>query len=138
MPWSVPGRSSSGVIQRRTSTEISAMPYDPGQIILVNYPFTDQTAAKQRPALVVSGRKFNKGQDFVAVPISSRITQDDPFGHIIADTDPHFPKTKLRCSSTVRWAKPMTLSEVVVHRTLGVIPADVLESIRQKMREMLS
>ena len=30
------------------------MPYESGSIVLVPFPFTDQTASKQRPAVVVS------------------------------------------------------------------------------------
>ena len=114
------------------------MPFDPGQIILVNYPFTDQTAAKQRPALIVSGERFNSGQDFVAVPISSRISPEDRFAYVIAETEPYFQETQLRCSSTVRWAKPMTLSEIVVQRRLGIVPSSVLEAIQERMRGMFS
>ena len=114
------------------------MLFDPGQIILVNYPFSDQTAAKQRPALIVSGQRFNSGQDFVAVPISSRVTPEDRFGYVIADTEPYFQETQLRCSSTVRWAKPMTLSEIVVQRRLGVVPPTVLEAIQEYMRGMFA
>lgn len=54
------------------------MPIDPGRILLVEYPLTDHTAAKQRPALVVSGVEFNRGEDFVVVPLSSRLIEDDP------------------------------------------------------------
>ncbi|HOO18338.1 MAG TPA: type II toxin-antitoxin system PemK/MazF family toxin [Phycisphaerae bacterium] len=40
------------------------------------FPFTDTTGGKLRPALVVSGPKFNQDEDFTAVPISSRFLRE--------------------------------------------------------------
>jgi mRNA interferase MazF len=36
------------------------MAYDQGDVVLVNFPFTDLTSTKKRPALVVSARWFNE------------------------------------------------------------------------------
>ncbi len=120
-------------IQRKTE-----MPFDPGRIILVSYPFTDQTGAKLRPALVISGAKFNAGEDFVAVPLSSRVEEPSTFGFVISDTDNYFADTGLRRASTVKWSKPMTISRRVVQRQLGIIPDDVLKQIRQRLCSMFS
>ena len=57
------------------------MPFEPGQVLLAAYPFTDRTAAKLRPVLVVSGAGFNRGEDFVAVPISSRVSPNEAYGY---------------------------------------------------------
>jgi mRNA interferase MazF len=35
------------------------MPYEFGAIVLVPFPFTDQSASKRRPAVVVSNRAYN-------------------------------------------------------------------------------
>lgn len=114
------------------------MPFDPGQIILVSYPFTDQTASKLRPALVISTARFNTGEDFVAVPISSSIEQQKTLGFVISDTDNYFAGTRLRRSSTVKWSKPMTISTTIVQSKLGVIPKHVLEKIQERLRSMFS
>ena len=34
------------------------MPFDFGDVVLVPFPFTNQTASKQRPAVVVSNRVY--------------------------------------------------------------------------------
>ena len=114
------------------------MPFDPGQRILVSYPFTDQTAAKLRPALVISSGKFNQGEDFVAVPISSRVDAHEQLGYRISETEEYFEETKLRCSSTVKWAKLMTLSATVVQRKLGVAPKAVLLDIQEEIRAIFT
>lgn len=114
------------------------MPYEPGRLLLVAYPFTDRTAAKQRPVLVVSAKRFNRREDFVGLPVSSRIIPDDPHGIVILNTDKCFPLTKLRRSSTVEWTKPMTLSSSVVDKKLGKVPPEILEGIQTRVRSLFS
>lgn len=127
----------SGIPQKKTSTEITtAMPLDPGQIILVCYPFTDHTAGKLRPAVVVSSNRFNQGQDFVALPISSRLDQDDPYSFHIGDDAPYFAGTKLRQASSIKWTKPMTICESVVVRKLGFLPPEVLAEVAGNLKAM--
>ena len=110
------------------------MPFDPGQILLALYPFTDRSIAKIRPVLVVSHVQFNRGEDFVVVPMSSRLDPADPFGYAISDTEEFFPDTQLRRPSTVKWTKVMTISSAVVQRKLGVVPQSVLSDIQGKIR----
>lgn len=112
------------------------MPFEPGRIVLVHYPFTDATAAKVRPALVVSRLEFNQGEDVVVLPISSRVIKEDPYGFPILETDDSFAATKLKVSSTVRWTKPMTISASVVFKKLGVIPRSALTQVIGKLYEL--
>ena len=114
------------------------MPLEPGRIVLVHYPFTDATAAKIRPALVVSRVAFNLGEDVVVVPISSRVLDGDEFSHVIPGTAPYFSGTKLKCPSAVKWTKPLTISEIVVRRKLEVLPPEVMSEILKKLRSMFA
>ena len=51
--------------------------YSFGDIVLVSFPFTDLTATKKRPALVVSPDSFNAaGRDLVLLAITSQLTAD--------------------------------------------------------------
>ncbi|MBI5722405.1 MAG: type II toxin-antitoxin system PemK/MazF family toxin [Planctomycetes bacterium] len=114
-----------------------ASQFEYGDVLLVNYPFTDQSAAKQRPVLVISHTSFNQGEDIVVVPLSSRIMQEDSFGFPILETASFFPATGLRCSSTVKWTKLMTISRVVIKRKLGTIPAEIVQQIALKIGELV-
>lgn len=123
------------MIQRKIYTlETMGMRLEPGRIILVHYPFTDGTSAKVRPALVVSRLDLNQGADVVVMPISSRVREDDQFGYVLRDTEDYFPGTKLKFSSTVKWSKPMTIGRSVIRSKLGIVPAEVLEDILQRIR----
>ncbi len=45
------------------------MPYEFGDVVLVRFPFSSQTAFKQRPAIVVSNRAYNAAKpDVVIMP----------------------------------------------------------------------
>jgi len=50
--------------------------YKQGDILLVPFPFTDQTASKQRPTVVLSGAAYNRNHpDIILAPIISRIAR---------------------------------------------------------------
>jgi mRNA interferase MazF len=48
------------------------MPYEFGAVVLVPFPFTDQSASKRRPAVIVSSRAFNETRlDVVVMAVTS-------------------------------------------------------------------
>lgn len=50
--------------------------YKQGDVLLVPFPFTDQSGTKQRPAVVLSGAAYNQDHpDVILAPITSQITQ---------------------------------------------------------------
>jgi mRNA interferase MazF len=52
-----------------------------GDVVLVPFPFTDQTGAKKRPAVVVSSSGYNSGRrDIVIMAITSQVREPLPFG----------------------------------------------------------
>ena len=106
-----------------------------GQVVLVNYPFTDHSASKVRPALVVSGDSFNIRGDIVVVPISAQESLNDDHVFPLDSAEPYFPATGLKAASRcVRWSKPMTISRSVIHRLLGHMPEPQLGQIRKAIR----
>jgi mRNA interferase MazF len=48
------------------------MPFEFGDVILVRFPFTSQTNAKQRPAAVVSKRAYNETRPHVVAVAARR------------------------------------------------------------------
>jgi mRNA interferase MazF len=50
------------------------MPYEFGTIILVPFPFTDQSTSKKRPAVIVSNRAYNAARpDRVVMAVTSQL-----------------------------------------------------------------
>jgi mRNA interferase MazF len=47
--------------------------YSFGDIVLVPFPFTDQSGSKRRPAVIVSSRRYNDERpDLILMPITSQ------------------------------------------------------------------
>ncbi|HOO84158.1 MAG TPA: type II toxin-antitoxin system PemK/MazF family toxin [Prolixibacteraceae bacterium] len=52
------------------------MRFKQGDIVVVNFPFSDLTITKKRPALVVSNSKVNNTGDYLLVQITSKNIPD--------------------------------------------------------------
>jgi len=54
-----------------------------GTIILVPFPFTDQSTAKQRPAIVVSSTAYHRARrDLILMPVTSQLSLNS-FGDLL-------------------------------------------------------
>jgi len=57
--------------------------YNFGDVVLVPFPFTDQTGTKQRPAVVVSSSQYNQSRpDLILMAITSRVRKSLLFGEV--------------------------------------------------------
>jgi len=55
-----------------------------GDVVLVPFPFTDQSATKRRPAVVVSSQDYNKERpDIIILAISSQVRTPAGFGEVL-------------------------------------------------------
>src|SRR5580704_8536606 len=48
-----------------------------GDIVILNFPFSDQSGSKLRPAIVVSNAQINKTSDVILAAITSQYRNDD-------------------------------------------------------------
>lgn len=98
------------------------MPYEFGAIVLVPFPFTDQSASKRRPAVVVSSRAYNQARpDLVVMAVTSQIRARPALGEVWVGA---WQAAGLLKPSAI---KPLfaTLEARLVMRRLGVLqPAD--------------
>ena len=54
-----------------------------GTVVLVPFPFTDQSAAKQRPAVIVSSSAYHRARrDLILMPITSQL-RGSAFGDVL-------------------------------------------------------
>lgn len=107
-----------------------------GDVLLLDYPFTDQSGSKLRPALVVSSDAYNKGEDFVIVPISSKRRSNDANVVEIREGDGAFQQTGLRWTSFIKWTKPLTVSGRVASRRLGHVSPESLADIQSRIQDI--
>lgn len=57
--------------------------YKFGDIVLVPFPFTDQTTSKKRPAIIVSSNAYNKNRpDLVIMAVTSQVHGSGYWGDV--------------------------------------------------------
>ncbi|GMT50367.1 MAG: hypothetical protein IEMM0008_1906 [bacterium] len=86
--------------------------FRPGDILLIDLPFTDDTASKQRPVLVLIDEKDD---DLVLSRITTVYRSNQPYDYEIKDLNP----TGLITKSYIRLTKVFTLEKTKVKATLG-------------------
>lgn len=60
------------------------MPFEFGDIILVPFPFTDQSTTKKRPAVVISSKPYNQERpDLIIMAVTSQIKPTSTIGEVI-------------------------------------------------------
>ncbi|MDP2823192.1 MAG: type II toxin-antitoxin system PemK/MazF family toxin [Sulfuritalea sp.] len=105
-----------------------------GDVVLVPFPFTDQSGAKKRPAVIVSSSGYNAGRrDLVIMAITSQVRTPLGFGEaLIAD----WQAAGLIKPSVL---KPVvtTIEQGLVVRTLGALSAADLRTLRETIVQVI-
>lgn len=99
-----------------------------GDVVLVPFPFTDQSGAKKRPAVIVSSNNYNASRrDLIIMAITSQVRQPLGFGEaLVAD----WQASGLIKPSVL---KPVftTIDPGLVVRTLGKLSTTDLQTLRE-------
>lgn len=110
------------------------MNYNFGDILLVPFPYTDQTGSKKRPAVVVNSTTFNqRHSDLILMAITGRVRMPLNFGEmeIIAWQKAGLLKTSL--------IKPVftTIEESIVIKKLGSLEISDENNLRNIIQQIL-
>ncbi len=110
------------------------MTFDPFDVVVVPFPFTDRDAAVRRPALVVSTKPFNErhGQTVLAMITTAR-RSDWPSDINIEG----WAKAGLTVSCRVR-LKLFTLDTVLILRRLGSLAKNDRDAVRRALTRSLA
>ena len=104
-----------------------------GKIILIPVPYTDLTAAKLRPALVI----FEGRQDLVVAAITTTIFNVSPEWDVYISTeDPEFHQTGLKAASVLKLTKISTVRKDLAEGELGEIDGDLKDEVNQKLKRI--
>jgi len=110
------------------------MPYEFGNIILVPFPFTSQTASKKRPAVVVSSAAYNSAKaDIILMAITSQLRPRPALGEVWVG---EWRSAGLLKPSAI---KPVlaTLEQRLVLRQLGTLSVDDKAALRTAITEII-
>jgi mRNA interferase MazF len=110
------------------------MAYSFGDVVLVPFPFTDQSGAKKRPAVIVSSKNYNTDRcDLIIMAITSQMRPKLGFGEaLIID----WQAAGLIKPSVF---KPVltTIEQGLVARTMGALSADDLATLRKNIAQVI-
>ena len=108
--------------------------YSFGDVVLVPFPFTDQSGVKKRPAVVVSSARYHADRrDLVIMAITSQLRPHPAFGEF---TVAEWKKAGLIAPSAV---KPVltTIEKRLVLKRLGLLQQADLRSLRLIIGQIL-
>lgn len=103
---------------------------EPGDVVVVPFPFVDRREAKRRPALVLSGRSFNEAGHCVLAMITTQSNPPWPGDTMIADRD----SAGLRVPCVVR-IKLFTLDIRLILKKAGHLSPDDQARVGAQIRE---
>lgn len=104
-----------------------------GTVVLVPFPFTDQSAAKQRPAVIVSSSAYHRARrDLILMPITSQL-RGSAFGDVLVQD---WQAAQLLMPSAV---KPVlaTLDQALVIKSLGALSARDQAALRATIAQLI-
>jgi mRNA interferase MazF len=105
-----------------------------GTIILTNFPFTDLSSTKRRPAIVIS-EVVPTETDVIVAFISSVIPSTiSPTDFVLSRTHPDFSNTGLLRNSVFKMDKLATLDQRIFTGELGEVSAAILEELQNRLR----
>lgn len=104
-----------------------------GKIVLIPFPFTDLTAAKLRPALVL----FEGERDVVVAFISSRMPRKPALTDVVIDkSHPEFMLTGLKMSSVIKLDKIATVLKDLVVGEIGELGDALKRKVNLRLRKV--
>lgn len=109
--------------------------YNFGDIVLVPFPFTDQSTLKKGPAVVVSSLEYNKNRpDLVLMAVTSQAKPSALFGEVFVT---HWDKAGLLKPSAI---KPIftTVEKKLVLKHLGRLHPDEQNQLREAINTLLA
>ena len=109
-----------------------------GQIVLVEFPFSDLSRSKYRPVLLLrpASRRY---ADWVVCMISSRLHQLDPgIDQVLGPDDPDFAASGLKVTSLIRLSRLAVIAETQMVGLLGTISGQRLRQLRLQLGRWLA
>ncbi len=107
-----------------------------GDVVLVNFPFSNLSQTKLRPAVILWANPI--GDDVMLCAITSQnINQLSAEDIPLLLTDPGFSSMGLQLPSKIRTTRVATLTKQLVIRRLGKLGTEHTQQLNEKLGEML-
>jgi len=108
--------------------------YEPGKVVLVNFPFTDLQSAKVRPALVLTTR----GDDVIILGIFSKVPEELRESWIKLDErSKNFSQTGLKKTSVIKTEKIAVIHRSLIRKELGNLSPELMQEVKKTLLKTL-
>lgn len=110
------------------------MAYQFGEVVLVPFPFTDQSAAKQRPGVIISSAAYHQMRhDVILMAITSQVRGSGAFGEVILQD---WQAAKLLKPSAI---KPViaTLEQTLIIKSLGQLTLRDCQALKVALNKIV-
>ena len=111
-----------------------------GEVVLVDFPYSDTTGSKVRPALVVQADTLNQRLDdtILALITSSRHRRIGAATQLVMDiTTAEGQQTGLRFNSVIQGENLLTYDQALILRVLGRLSATAMEQMNTCLKAAL-
>lgn len=109
------------------------MKIEKGTIVLTKFPFTDLSATKRRPAMVVSSSNM-PGDDVIVAFISTRIEPLLTTAYLIDQNHPDYRFCGFKQPSVVKLDKLVTVSKKIITGELGKVSNETIKQINDILK----
>lgn len=107
-----------------------------GDLLLVPFPFSDQSGRKVRPVIVITNNEFNKySDDVIVIGVTSNISKDK---YAISLTNNNLDEGKLFTNCCIKIENVLKLDKELIIKKIGKINKETLKKIRDKLFEIIS
>lgn len=107
--------------------------YNQRDIVLVPFPYSDLTGAKQRPALIISNEHVNNAADRICCLITSNL----PKGNGLILTEQSFEQGKLPFQSWVKPHRLFTIHHNIIRKKLCTITKEHHSKIIKEINRLI-
>lgn len=105
-------------------------------LLLVPFPFSDQSGRKVRPVIVISNNEFNKySDDVIVVGVTSNILRDK---YTVNLTNNNLEEGKLFTNCFIKTENLLKLDKELIIKKIGRINKETLKNIIDKLFTIIS
>lgn len=109
--------------------------YKQREIVLVPLPYSDLSASKRRPVLIVSGNRYNQNfPDVLVCVITSNLYKDN---FSVALTDSDLEAGVLPERSVIKCHKLFTIEQLQVRKRFSTISEAKFEEVRATIQQLI-
>ena len=109
--------------------------FEQGDVVIIPFPFTDLSASKQRPALIISKSDYNRrSDDVITCGITSNLQNAE---HSVLIDNGSFSEGEIPAKSRIKVDKLFTISQSLVRKQVAKLKAEEFEKVRAELHKLV-